>query len=214
MKNTILFDLDGTLVDSSEGIINSLNYMIERLNLKKLDHGTLRLFIGPPLKESLPTYLAVTDPVEIDQAIAVYREHFAVAGLKQLTMYPNISETLTKLSKENRLAVATSKPEKYAKQIIENLGLNQFEGVFGADMAGKLSSKAAVIDYALKQLNTTRGIMVGDREFDILGGKKNNLKTIGVLYGFGDRAELTAAGADEIIESVKNLPSAVEKIKN
>lgn len=213
MKNTILFDLDGTLVDSSEGIINSLNYMIDRLGLKKLDQATLRLFIGPPLKDSLSTYLEVTDPLEIDQAIATYREHFAVAGLKELTMYPNIAETLTSLTKENRLAVATSKPEKYAKQIIKNLGLNQFEGVFGADMDGKLSSKTAVIEYALDQLNTTEGIMVGDREFDILGGRENHLKTIGVLYGFGDRTELTAAGADEIIESVTEIPFAVKKIK-
>lgn len=211
MKKIVLFDLDGTLIDSSEGIINSLRYMQEKLNLENLAVETLQKFIGPPLKESVKLYYGLDDEAA-QLAETTYREHFSEIGLKQLEIYPQVPETLTLLAEDYSLAVATSKPEPYAKQIMQEIGLNQFSGIYGADLAGKLHDKAAVIAYALEELGSREAVMVGDRKFDLIGAEKNQIPAIGVLYGFGDEVELTTAGATAIVEKAEELPVAIKKI--
>lgn len=211
MKKIVLFDLDGTLTDSSEGILKSVRYMLEKRGLKIPDEETLNSFIGPPLNETLNQLYGMNE-IEANDAVKMYREYYAAQGMKQLKVYPEIDTILGELSGNYRLAVATSKPEIYAKQIMENTGLSDyFSGVYGADLSGKRSNKSDVIAYALKQLSEAPAVMIGDRKFDILGAKAQQLKSIGVLYGFGDLEELTAAGADQIIGEAKELPSAIRK---
>jgi phosphoglycolate phosphatase len=128
-------------------------------------------------------------------------------------VYPGVQKMLTDLSEDYSLAIATSKPEFFAEQVIENTGLTKyFTGIFGADLAGDRSKKADVITYALEQLEGDTAVMVGDRKFDILGAKDNQLKSIGVLYGFGDRQELAEAGADLLVEKALEIPLALQRL--
>ncbi|MDT2596623.1 HAD hydrolase-like protein [Enterococcus dongliensis] len=210
MKNIVLFDLDGTLTDSSEGILNSICYMLEKKGLVIPDKKTLQSFIGPPLSESLQELYNLSE-TEAKEAVKLYRDHYAEHGVKQLTVYAGIEAVLAELSSNYFLAIATSKPEYFAKQIIDNIGLARyFSGIFGADLIGERSKKTDVIAYALAELEETSGVMVGDRKFDILGAKENQLKSIGVLYGFGERQEMIKAGADQIVATVDELPAAIK----
>ncbi|MFC4772046.1 HAD-IA family hydrolase [Enterococcus hermanniensis] len=212
MKRLVLFDLDGTLTDSSEGILASLSYMMNKLSLKIPDDTILASFIGPPLRDSLSTIYGM-DNTEVEIAEKVYREYFAERGIHRLAVYPGIENLLNDLSSNYLLAIATSKPEIYAKQIVEQIGLTHyFTGIFGADLAGRRSKKADVIAYALNKLNTKEAVMVGDRKFDILGAKANELSSIGVLYGFGSQQELVNAKADIVVESVDELTDAIRKL--
>lgn len=211
MKKIVLFDLDGTLTDSSEGILNSVRYMLEKKGLPIPDAETLNSFIGPPLTDTLQELYGLTED-EGNAAVKVYREYYGEEGIKQLSVYSGIEDVLAKLEKEYCLVVATSKPEFYAKKIIETTGLARyFSGVYGADLSGKRSKKTDVIAYALDQLEGTSAVMVGDRKFDILGAKANFLRSIGVLYGFGDQQEMIEAEADIIITAVDELPDAVKQ---
>ncbi|OTO71698.1 MULTISPECIES: HAD-IA family hydrolase [unclassified Enterococcus] len=212
MKKIVLFDLDGTLTDSSEGILNSIRYMLEKKGLAISDTETLRSFIGPPLADSLKALYEISE-AEAQEAVESYREYYADQGIKQLTVYPDVEKMLTDLSEDYSLAIATSKPEFFAEQVIENTGLTKyFTGIFGADLAGDRSKKADVITYALEQLEGDTAVMVGDRKFDILGAKDNQLKSIGVLYGFGDRQELAEAGADLLVEKALEIPLALQRL--
>lgn len=211
MKKIVLFDLDGTLTDSSEGILNSVRYMLEKKELAIPDEATLESFIGPPLTDTLKQLYDLSEE-DANDAVEVYREYYGEQGIKQLAVYAGIEEVLDELAVEYCLAVATSKPEFYAKQIIESTGLSKyFSGIFGADLAGERSNKTDVIAYALAQLEETTAVMIGDRKFDILGAKANQLKSIGVLYGFGDRQEMLEAEADFIVATVEELPAAIKK---
>lgn len=212
MKKIVLFDLDGTLTDSSEGILNSIRYMLKKKGLAISDTETLRSFIGPPLADSLKALYGISE-AEAQEAVESYREYYADQGIKQLTVYPDVEKMLTDLSEDYSLAIATSKPEFFAEQVIENTGLTKyFTGIFGADLAGDRSKKADVITYALEQLEGDTAVMVGDRKFDILGAKDNQLKSIGVLYGFGDRQELAEAGADLLVEKALEIPLALQRL--
>lgn len=211
MRKIVLFDLDGTLTDSSEGIINSIRYMLKKLDLEIPDLATLQSFIGPPLGDSLERLYGLS-AAESKAAVEIYREYYADHGIHQLSVYSGITEMLEALYPDYVLAVATSKPEFFAKQIIENVGLTKFfTGIFGADLAGERSNKTDVIAYALRELQETSGVMIGDRKFDIAGAKANRLKSIGVLFGFGERQELMEAEADQIVETVEELTEAIKK---
>lgn len=209
MKKIVLFDLDGTLTDSSEGILNSVRYMLEKKALEVPDLATLHTFIGPPLDETL-NHLYGLNKDESQKAVEIYREYYAEKGIKQLAVYPGIEEILETLSADYVLAIATSKPEFYAKRILADVNLSSyFTGIFGADLAGERSKKTDVIAYALEQLEGDSAVMIGDRKFDIIGAKENHLKSIGVLYGFGDLQEMTDAEADKIAATVEEIPAAV-----
>lgn len=211
MKKIVLFDLDGTLTDSSEGIINSVCYMLKKKDLAIPDEATLHSFIGPPLTDTLKQLYDLNE-AEADKAVQIYREYYAEKGIKQLSVYDGIEEVLASLAPDYYLAIATSKPEFYAEQIIENTGLSKyFSGIFGADLAGKRSNKTDVIAYALAQLEETPAVMIGDRKFDIIGAKTNQIKSIGVLYGFGERNEMIEAQADRIVETVDELSAAIRQ---
>lgn len=215
MKKVVLFDLDGTLTDSSKGILASISYMLKELKLEVPDEKVLRTFIGPPLSLSLGNLYGM-DKEAAQKATLIYRDYYATYGILQLEVYSGIAETLAELSEHYTLGVATSKPTPYAQQIIENLNFTPyFKGIFGADMEGKREGKAAIIKDALIRLavKPEEVIMVGDREFDIKGAKENGVASIGVLYGFGDLKELEQANADEIVQQASDIPAAVRKFK-
>lgn len=203
--NDVLFDLDGTLTDPGEGITNSVIFSLERFGITVSNRAELYKFIGPPLLYSYKEYYGFSES-DAKLAIKYYREYFSEKGIFENRVYDGITDMLGKLRGNNiRLSVATSKPEPFALKILEHFGLTEyFSFVAGATMDETRSEKHEVIEYALRGLRIEDKaccIMIGDRKHDILGAKKNGLKSIGVLYGYGSRGELETAGADMLAET-------------
>jgi phosphoglycolate phosphatase len=205
----ILFDLDGTITDSGEGITKSVQYALKSFGILVEDLKELNKFIGPPLKDSFKKYYNFDDE-KAQLGLIRYREYFADKGIYENKLYHGITELLDVLKKNNKkIILATSKPEVYAKQILQYFKVdNYFDFVAGADFEETRVNKGAVIKYALQEANITdlsKVIMVGDREHDIIGAKENNIKSVGVLYGYGDVIELTQARAEYIVKDIKEL---------
>ena len=206
MKN-ILFDLDGTLTDPALGITNSVMHALKRFDIPLPPRDELYKFIGPPLAESFEKYYGFSDG---QVAVEIYREYFSVKGLFENELYDGIEELL-KLLYENgyRIYLATSKPEIYAKHILEHFKIDKyFTDAVGSLLNGNRVEKGEVIAYLLKKHNITDAIMIGDRCFDIAGAKENGIKSIGVLYGYGTEDELK--DADFIVSSVTELKNLLE----
>ena len=209
MYDIILFDLDGTLTDPGIGITNSVAHALAHWNIEVTDRSELYKFIGPPLSDSFMRYYGFSEEDAI-RAIAVYREYFSVKGLYENEVYPGIPELLQTLKAQGKTVVlATSKPEKFAVEILRHFGLyDYFDIIAGASMDESRNKKADVIAYALSQMkdpDISKLIMIGDREHDVLGAKQFGIDSIGVLYGYGDRAEHEAAGATYIAEKVEDI---------
>lgn len=209
MYDTILFDLDGTLTDPGEGITNSVAYALERYGIHNTDRRELYCFIGPPLLESFQKFYGLTYE-QADQGVNYYREYYGTKGIFENKVIDGIPQLLEHLKAAGkRLIVATSKPEGYSNQILEHYGLAQyFDFVAGALMDNSRTDKAKVIAYAMEQCGITASdgvIMVGDREHDVIGAKKNGLACVGVLFGYGSAEELTAAGAVKLATDAKEL---------
>ena len=209
----VLFDLDGTLTDPAEGITNALMHAQRRLGMPVSPREALYVFIGPPLIEMFMSEWGLTR-AEADQALIYYRDHFSVKGLFENVPYPGIGETLAALKAAGlRLFVATSKPEPLSLRILEHFDLlPYFEAVAGSTMDEKRTKKGEVIAYALQtyHLDPAETIMVGDREHDVIGARENGLNCIGVLYGYGSREALTAAGATALAADLEELSSLLK----
>lgn len=203
-----LFDLDGTLTDSAEGIFNSVAYALEKMQQPVLPRKVLQQFLGPPLVQSFAQFCAFS-PEQADQAVAFYRVYFKEHGMWENCVYPGVEDLLRALRcRGNRLAVATSKPEPFARQILKRFGLaGYFEEIAGASMDNARSAKADVIRYALDALRVSPGqaVMVGDRKHDVLGAAACGVDCVGVLYGYGSEAELREAGAKYLAPTVPAL---------
>lgn len=211
MKNYkyILFDLDGTITDSALGITNSVKYALNKLNAPIPPYETLCKFIGPPLLDGFRDFCGF-ETEKAQAAVKFYREYYETTGLFENAVYDGIPEFLRALKERGKTVIlATSKPEKFAKQILEHFDLMQyFDYAAGASMDETRNKKDAVIAYALKECNIkdkSLAVMVGDRHHDIFGAKVNGISCVGVLYGFGNREELEAAGADYIAEDISAL---------
>jgi phosphoglycolate phosphatase len=208
--DAIFFDLDGTLTDPKIGITRSIQYA-----LGKLDHHTiptedeLTWCIGPPLRASFAKLLGGEDSA--DQALSFYRERFSDVGLYENGVYAGIAETLVELNRSgHRLFVATSKPRIFAERIIDHFGLrDHFVRVFGSELDGTRVDKSDLLAYALQEtsIDPARALMIGDRSHDIVGARNNGMGAVGVLYGYGSREELVAAGARHVCDT----PQAILK---
>lgn len=185
------------------------------MNFKISGEDVLDKFIGPPLIESMKKYAGMTDD-EAKEALRLYRVYYEKAGMFENDLYPGIEELIKNLyDSDMKIALATSKPEKYAKMILSHYGLAQyFEGIYGATMDENRVEKPEIIKYALDSMNVKSQdikdiVMIGDRMHDIYGAKINNISSIGVLYGYGDRDELEKAGADNIVDNVSQIWSVI-----
>ena len=215
--NNLFFDLDGTLVNSEKGIIKGLKYMYNNtLRYVPHDDATLRKFIGPTFSYSFKKFdnIDVNDP-QAKVRMKKFREYYDVEGWKELTVIDGVYEMLDQLKQQGKeIFVATSKPEVHAKNIIQHFGMKPYiRHVFGAsDDEVTRSLKADVISYGMEKtsvnLNSDNLVMVGDRSSDVEGAHQNNLKAIGVTYGFGDKDELSNAKSDWIV----NKPLEIAKL--
>ena len=216
MFTHIFFDLDGTLTDPAQGITNSFIHALKYFGREIPSYEELCKLIGPPLPYSFETILGFPKE-KVMEAVAKYREYFATKGLYENNVYSGIPELLQTLKEKGKhLVVATSKPEEYSIKIIEHFGLSKyFDYVCGSLMDESRSKKSEVIGYALQRCglgedDKSHVLMVGDRFHDIEGAKKNGLKSCGVLFGYGSRAELEDAGADYIVKDVMDLYKVIE----
>jgi phosphoglycolate phosphatase len=209
IKN-ILIDLDGTLTDPKVGITGSARYGLAKIGHAIDENTNIDWIIGPPLKASLAKILNVAlDDDLAEQALLGYRERFSVTGLFENEVYPQVAETLAALKQQGyKLFVATAKPTVYAQQILEHFELAPFFcKIYGSELSGERTNKGELIAYILEQeqLVAAECIMVGDREYDILGARRNGMDSIGVTYGYGTQDELAQAQPKAQIESFADL---------
>ncbi|HEX9035918.1 MAG TPA: HAD hydrolase-like protein [Ktedonobacterales bacterium] len=210
----ILFDLDGTLTDPKSGITRSVRYALEHIGVTAPDLDALTCFIGPPLRQSFTRYYGF-DAEQAQQAVAFYREYFSDQGIYENAVYPGIAGLLARLMRGGcQLAVATSKPEVYARRILEHFALDGYIAqIEGSNLDLTRSDKAEIIAEVLAAypgVDRSAIVMVGDREHDVLGARANQIDAIGVTYGYGSLAELRAAGATAFAASVDALSLLLE----
>jgi phosphoglycolate phosphatase len=210
---TVLFDLDGTLTDSAEGITRCLRHALERMDYPCPPDETLAAHIGPPLRQTFAALFDSPDEALIERAVTIYRERFATVGLYENRVYLGVPEMLTELrSSACDLFIATSKVSVYARRILEHFALDgHFVAIHGSEMNGRLDDKAHLLDELIRQhrLDPAATIMVGDRRQDIIAAKANGVQSVGVTYGYGSRGELETAGADGICDTPAQIIAAV-----
>ena len=198
--DAIFFDLDGTLTDPKPGITRSIQYALHRLEQSTIPtEDQLTWCIGPPLRAS---FVKLLGEASADLAVALYRERFSEVGLYENSVYAGIRDVLSALRRSgHRLFVATSKAHVFADRIIDHFDLrDHFEHIFGAELDGTRADKSDLLAHALRTtaVDPSRTLMIGDRSHDMVGAKNNGMKGIGVLYGYGSRDELIAAGARQL----------------
>ena len=208
----VIFDLDGVLVDSRAAISGAMNHALAVNGFPPRPAAELYRFIGPPLPLG---FAELTDePVDSDAVVACvasYRERYAVSSLTETVVFAGIPEALGELSRDHRLAVATSKAQLLAEPLLAALGLRErFEVVVGTDMTARVEDKAATIGRALAALQAKGAVMVGDRSFDVAGAHANGLRAIGATWGIGSADELAAA--DAIAHEPSALPATLAKL--
>jgi len=206
---TILFDLDGTLTDPKQGMVKSFQYALSFFEIENTDLSVLEKCIGPPLQDSFPEYFGLSRK-DTEMAMKKYREYFSEKGLFENEVYAGIPELLEALREDGRaLILATSKPALYSRKILEHFSLREyFTFISGSTMSGSRLRKADIIRYGLKKRPPAAGaavVMVGDRKHDVVGAKETGVDSVGVLYGYGSRAEMEACAPDAIISSVGAL---------
>lgn len=205
----ILFDLDGTLTDPKVGITKSVQYALIKNGIECEELSDLEKFIGPPLKESFIEFYSF-DEKRAEESVNYFREYFKDKGIFENEVYEGIPEVLRELKKQNLIiAVATSKPTVFAKRILEHFDLAEyFDIVAGSNLDGTRTDKGEIIDFVLTELGIggqEEIIMIGDRKYDVIGAKNNNIHSIGVTYGYGSIEELEASKPTYIVNSVKEL---------
>ncbi len=210
-KKTILFDLDGTLTDSAEGILNSVRIVLNHYKIPLPDAEGMRVFIGPPLHDKFVEFGVPAE--EADASVELFRSRYNTIGKFENKPYPGIPEMLQKLKDAgHHLLVATSKPEKTAKEVLEHFDIAKyFEQICGATMDRSRDTKEEVIQYLLQLYHTDcPAVMVGDTAYDVIGAAAHGIPCIGVSWGYGNVREMIDAGVSVIADSVEQLLNILE----
>jgi phosphoglycolate phosphatase len=211
--SAVLFDLDGTIVDSAPGITSSLAYTFEAMGLPVPPPAKLLEWVGPPIMDSFRD-LAGFDPLTSARALAIYREHYVLTGVFDAELYPGVPDVLRAIEEAGvALSLATSKPESTARLILEHYGLaGHFDELTGASEDEVRSAKADVVEEALRRLrrrgaDLSRPVMVGDRHHDVHGAGAHDVPTIFVTWGYGAPGE--TAGTVAVVDTAHELRAAL-----
>lgn len=210
MYKVILFDLDGTLTESGEGITKSVQYALDRIGRPEPDLDKLKVFVGPPLMEQFMNYAEI-DEETARRAVEIYRERYAAIGIYENRPYDGVRELLEFLNgKGYILAVASSKPERFVLQVLEHFELDgYFREIVGSELDGRRTKKSDVIEETLQRLGFANKreqvLMIGDKEHDVIGARDAGLECVAVSYGYGTMMELTAAEPLKIVRTVEEL---------
>lgn len=209
-KTLLLFDLDGTVIDSGEGVKNSVLYALESLGYPLLDKADMDPFLGPPLVYSFHHFAGVKEE-ECAEAVRLYREFYQKnGGMFQYRLYDGMASLLADCRAAGyKTAIATSKPQPYAIELMHHAGIfDALDHIIGADLDEKTrAKKSEVIEAVLEESGEEKKntLMIGDRKYDILGAKEVGVNSLGITFGYGDRTELSEAGADIILDTVEEL---------
>jgi phosphoglycolate phosphatase len=209
MYGSLLFDLDGVIADSRYAITRSINHALEAHGLPAQPETELVRFIGPPLLHAFSEILAGlgADLALAESCVARYRERYQETCLVETLPYPGVDRVVETLGARLPMAVATSKPTRFAEPILEELGLRgSFRAVVGPSLEARQESKTATVARALAALDAPGPVaLVGDRHHDVVAGRANGIEIVGVTWGFGSRAELEQAGADRVVDAPEEL---------
>ena len=211
IQKTILFDLDGTLTDSGEGIMNCAALALEHFHIPVPSREEMRVFVGPPLTSTFRSFGIPED--KIAEAVKVFRSRYVPVGIYENAPYPGIRELLQALSSHgHKLYVATSKPEEMAITVLRHFDLEQFfTGICGAAMDESRTNKEEVIAYLLEKNGTADNmLMIGDTVFDVLGAASHGIPAIGVSWGYGNPEEMRKAGAIAVAKNMEELLRYIE----
>ena len=206
MYRTILFDFDGTVFDTGEGIMKSVRYAAGASGSQGPGLAALRCFIGPPLRGQFMKRYGV-DAGTAEKMVAKYRERYSVKGLGECSVYPGVPELVRELrSMGKNVAIATGKPTAFTVSILERAGYGElFDAVLGSEFDGTRSKKSEVIAELLEKYGRDGAAMIGDRDNDVLGAKECGIPCIGVAWGYAEPGELLKAGAISLAETVDEL---------
>ncbi len=210
----IFFDLDGTITRSDPGVLNSFTYTLEKLGIPVPERKEFLKVMGPPLSYSFETFFNIHGQQEIARAISIYREYYDEKGFFETELYEGISELLRDLSQSGlRLYMATTKAAHAAKGLAEHFGIAEyFTFLSGSDESIGRNTKADVIRHILSHErigDMSTCLMIGDRRFDAEGAAQCGMDCMGVLYGYGDEAELREAGVKYIAPTVEDIRTAL-----
>lgn len=210
VKKAIFFDLDGTITDSGEGIMNCATLGLEHFGIPVPPREAMRVFVGPPLDQTFIKFGVPAD--KTDEAIEVFRSRYRTIGKYENFPYPGVREMLQTLNEQgHRLFVATSKPEVLANEVLEHFALNgYFEKIAGATLDSSRSHKADVITYLLGLTGDVgQTVMVGDTAYDVIGAAAHGIPTIGVSWGYGEVKDMEDAGAIAIANTMEELVTLI-----
>jgi phosphoglycolate phosphatase len=208
VPTAVLLDFDGTIVDPRDGLLDSFVHGLAAVGVAVDDKTSLEPLIGPPIRYGLSTYLGLAEP-SLSVAVEAFRHHLGTQGVLEYRPYDGMVELLDDLvAAGSTLALVTSKPLPFVELVVAHTGLAiEFATIAAASLDGRLAEKAELVELALAHLRVEpeQAVMVGDRDFDVVGAKAHGVRAIGVSWGYGSTAELEAAGADEIATDVEHL---------
>lgn len=214
MISTILFDLDGTLVDSKESMICCIKLVLEQFDKSLPNIDQLEWCVGPPIRDVFSQLLNTKDDNLVEQALKNYRKYFSDMKGLGLAVYPDVFKTLRRLKKRRiRIYLATSKPILIAKDILDRLNLTlYFDAVYGSELNGQFSDKKELISRIINSegLNHRSTLIIGDRSFDIIAGKYNKIITAAVTYGYGTIKEINASHPNYIFDNLSDFATFIE----
>ncbi len=212
----VLFDLDGTLIDSFEGIAKSAQYALRRFGINEENLENLRPFVGPPLVESFQKWYGLSKEQAIE-ATDIYRERYRPIGILECSLYPGVEECIRTLKAEGyQIGMASSKPEEFCRRILEHFGLlDLFDDVVGATFDRRIDTKEEVLNEVLRRwsdIPKNQMCLIGDTMFDLVGAKKIGIDCIAVSYGFGNAKEMLQKGAVAICDRMADLPELIQRL--
>lgn len=217
MLKNILFDLDGTLTDSQEGVIKCFQQAVKEINQKHIEEADIKPLIGIPIRSIFGRLLETEETDLIARAINIYRQRFSETGIFQNTIYPGVIELLNVLNQESyRICIVTLKNQPDAEIIARHFSFDSLvSGIFGPDLTEYPENKSGMIKSVLNQLTLSpdETVMIGDRKEDVLSGKANGVRTIGVTYGYGSTEELIDASPDHICNDTSEIQKAIESLR-
>lgn len=210
---TILFDLDGTIVDSGPGITACAQYALKHFEIEEPDAAKLRFFVGPPLAYTFMEHYGFSKE-QAEEAVEKYRERYHTIGIFECELYPGVKETLQYLKeKQFTIALASSKPEPSCHRILEHFGIAEyFDEIVGAEMHGPRNDKKDVLIEAMRRLQKEpqECILIGDTRFDAIGAKEVGMECIGITYGYGTKEELLHAGVIAVFDRITEVEKYLE----
>lgn len=215
-KDIVLFDLDGTITNSKEGITKCAQYALKAYGIDEPDADKLEFFIGPPLKNTFMEHYGMDEETAV-AAVAKYRERYHPTGIFECSLFDGVEDALKSLKRKGyRIGLASSKPEESCRRILEHFHiLSYFDEVVGATMDGRIDSKYEVLQETIKRMHiydTTEAVLIGDTRFDVSGAKEAHMDCIGITYGFGTKEELQEAGAKAICDSIEEAAEYIERL--